>query len=211
MRVHVLVEGPSEADWIPTWAARAVRRHHVKMHPHQGKPMLLEQLVAKLETFGSSEYSRRSDRVLLLVDRDNDRCVELDKRLRAMLARVSPAPIAEMRVAVVETEAFFLGDPVAIRAAWPDANLRLLKGTIPDEEWTSELFMRVIGVSRPNKRAWARAIAPHLGVSIGGPNANRSPSFRAFASALLDLCNEPLPTPKRAPPKRVGVKRGDRT
>lgn len=179
-------------DWIPSWASRLARRHYVRVYPHRGKPDLLQRLPSTLRMFGGQAYSRRSDRVLLLVDRDSDRCPELGNRLRAVLQQSEPAPIAKMRVAVVESEAFFLGDAAAMRAAWPHANLALLRGTRPDVDWSADLFMQVIGATRPNKRAWARAIAPHLGTSLHGADANRSPSFRAFAAALLELCGEPV-------------------
>jgi hypothetical protein len=214
MKIHVLVEGPSEADWIAPWAKRFVPRHYVQVHPHEGKGRLLEgppgrqtgvldQLPGKLRAFGSDAYDR-SDRVLVLVDRDGDRCPELGNRMRAQLAKVTPAPVAKFRVAVVETEAFFLGDRDAIRSAWPEADLRHLQGTTPDVDWTAALFMRVIGSSLPNKRGWARQIAPHLGTKLVGAGANRSPSFRAFAGALLELCDEkpPPPRPVRGRPPR---------
>jgi hypothetical protein len=196
--VHVLVEGPSEAAWIPPWFKRFLPGHYVTVYPHQGKGRLrgaadpgqrgvLDQLRPTLIAF-AARLSSQSDRVLVLLDRDSDDCTELASRVRSAIKSWNLPFIAKVRIAVVEAEAFFLGDPKALKLAWPTADLKRLNGRNSDLDWDHKLFMDVIGTATVNKLAWARAIAPHLGVTVDGSGANRSPSFRAFARALRDLC-----------------------
>jgi len=205
VRIHVLVEGPAEEAWIADWARRLIPGHKVRVYPHQGKGRLLtneqpdkaqrgvlDLLRATLRGWANT-FNPDTDRILVLVDRDEDDASELRQRMRAVHEEISPTRPAAFQVAVMESEAFFLGDRRALKLAWPGADLKLLDSTKPDEDWRWELFSKVIKTSGQNKPAWARAIAPHLGTQLSGPDANRSPSFRSFAAALLQLCGEVVP------------------
>lgn len=94
------------------------------------------------------------------------------------------------RLAVTELEAWFLGDPDAIQAAYSCVHPNYFKGihTVPDEipdAW--ETLWRVL--QRANlypagkaKVEWAETIASHL-----DPVRNTSASFRYFCAGLRAL------------------------
>lgn len=56
------------------------------------------------------------------------------------------------RIAIEETEAFYLGDPEAIRKAFPTAKTAKIKAYVQDSICgTAELFQEVIGASSEDK------------------------------------------------------------
>lgn len=208
MTIHILVEGPSERAFIEPWAARLLNRYPVRVHPHEGKGRLpqdpavrpephlrglLHQLPAKLRAFASS-LDLKNDSVLILVDADNDKCVDLAMRLRDVAAQVAPGLRVVVRIAVEETEAFYLGDLKAVRKAFPDADMDMARNYVPDsigETW--ELFGRVVHDGGGNKVAWGAAIGPFLTTD---PAKSRSPSFRALCRGLLCLASPAPPADK---------------
>ena len=214
MTVHVLVEGPSEQTLVERWAKRFLRKDVVRVHPHQGKGKLpkkltarpdprnralLHQLPAKLRAFAAAPDSRENG-VLVLVDADDDDCRDLaDSLLKAAKAVAGQLRVV-IRVAVEETEAFYLGDLRALKAAFPDANLALARKYVPDSICgTWELFGEVVGDGGGNKVAWAEAMAPNLTTD---PKRSRSPSFRALCRALRRLAQPLQRSPTRAKKRR---------
>ncbi len=196
MNIHVLVEGPSETAFVTRWARRAFPTLSVRVHAHQGKGEipadpsrlpdprrrgLLDQLPAKLRAFGASA----NNAVLVLVDADSQNCTKLKAALVQMAEQIQPLPPVLFRIAVEESEAFYLGDQRAVKSAYPNANLRLLRDYRPDSiVGTAELFGRVIGDGGLNKVAWAAMMGDHLTTD---PGKSRSPSFRAFCAAFPRL------------------------
>lgn len=200
MTVHLLVEGPSERAFLEPWVNKVLKNTAFRVHPHQGKGSLptdptvppnpihrglLDQLPAKLRGFENARP--RPTGVIILVDADNDDCIELARSIREIAGSASPNTNVIVRIAVEESEAFFLGDLAAVKRAYPHADLDLAKGYSPDsipDSGTWELLGRVIGDDGGNKVAWAAAIGPHLTVSLA---RSRSPSFRALLRALKRL------------------------
>jgi hypothetical protein len=95
MRLHVLVEGPSEAHLLVPWLRRLLPSHPAAVIPHRGKGKLpgdptkppppqkqglLDQLPAKLRAFGKA-LDPKTDRLVVLVDADHDDCRVLQKQL----------------------------------------------------------------------------------------------------------------------------------
>jgi hypothetical protein len=129
---------------------------------------------------------------VVLVDLDDDDCHDLKKRLVALLDHCESRPVVLFRIAIEETEAFYLGDPAAIRAAFPQAKIRRMKDYVQDSVCgTWELFQRVVDARSEDKVGWAERMAPHLGTEWKGKGANRSPSFQQFCKGLLMLAGEP--------------------
>lgn len=208
MRIHYLVEGPSEAALLNPWLRRALPGHAHSVYPHEGKgnipddlsaapnPLrrgLLDQLPAKLRAFGRS-LDPATDRVVVLVDADNDCCVKLKSELVDVLNACSPRPQALIRIAIEETETFYLGDELAVRAAFGTFRNGPYRGYVQDSVCgTWEVFQQVVGWRYEAKVKWASMIAPHLSVSRSGPRLNRSPSFQAFYSAICALAGESWP------------------
>lgn len=209
MRIHVLVEGSSEKALLELWLPRFLPHGHTfRIIPHRGKGRipgdpaaepdpkrqgLLDQLPAKLRAYGR-KLSPETDRMLVLVDVDRDDCRDLKNRLLSLLNYCNPPPTVIFRIAIEETEAFYLGDKVAIRKAFPRAKLQRLDSYVQDSICgTWELFRDVIGETGEDKVAWAKAMGPDLTTQWKGPQANVSGSFRQLCRGLLSLAGEPVP------------------
>lgn len=206
MRLHVLVEGASEAAFLKGWFPRLLPRHALRVIVHEGKgrlprkpkdqpdPMrrgLLDQLPAKLRAYGRT-LNAETDRVVVLIDADDEDCRALKRRLLKLLQQCDPKPTVVFRIAVEETEAFYLGDQAAIRQAFPRAKPHEMRTYVQDSVCgTWERFREVIGAEIEDKVGWAEQIAPYLSTQPGGRGANKSPSFHHLRRALLRLAGEP--------------------
>jgi hypothetical protein len=191
LRLHILVEGPSEEALLKTWFPRFLPQHTFRIIRHEGKGKLsarpsdrpiprhtglLDLLPATLRAYGRS-LDPATDRVLVLLDLDRDSCLDLKQRLTLTLEACNPKPTVLFRFAIEETEAFYLGDQAAIRRAFPDARLKRMQHYIQDSICgTWEVFQQVIGANIEDKPGWARRMAPHLGTNWRGSTANRSMS-----------------------------------
>ena len=208
MRIHILVEGSSEKALLELWLPRFLPNGHTfKIIPHRGKGKIpgdpaanpdprrqgiLDQLPAKLRAYGK-KLRPETDRMLVLVDVDRDKCRDLKNRLVSLLNYCNPPPTVLFRIAIEETEAFYLGDRTAIRKAFPRSRLQRMDSYVQDSICgTWELFRDVIGEIGENKVAWAKAIGPHLTTEWRGAQANASRSFRHLCTGLLRLTGEPV-------------------
>ena len=114
-----------------------------------------------------------------------------------------------MRIAIEETEAFYLGDQRAIANAFPGADLELLRQHVPDSTppgGTWELFAKVIDDGGGNKVRWGEKMSKAMSID---PARNRSPSFKALARALRALATPPTTAAKRARPYRHAARPRD--
>lgn len=200
MTIHILVEGPSEHELLAVWLTRLrlAAGVSVRVHPHQGKGALprdlaarpdprrrglLDQLPAKLR--GLENAANSMDSVVVLVDVDDDDCAALGSSIANAVRQCAPRLQVEVRLAVEETEAFYLGDLRGIKRAFPRANMALARDFTPDSICgTWEYFGRVVDDPGGNKVAWAGAMGPVLTTN---PTKSRSPSFRALVRALRRL------------------------
>lgn len=216
MKLHVLVEGPSELAFIEPWTRRLLRGHEVKAYPHQGKGRLpksgetpdprnrglLNQLPSKLRALGKT-LDPKTNGVLVLVDADNEPCVELKRQLIEVLHQIEQPPKVLFRIAVEELEAFYLGDLAALGRAYPEHDAAKARRYKPDSICnTAELFGTVIGDGGLNKVAWAEMMGPRVTTRAG---RSRSPSFRALVNGLLGFVQVP-PKAKRRPIRRTSAK-----
>jgi len=200
MNVHVLVEGPSELALFEVWSRRFAPDCEVRVYAHQGKGTLpadldappdrarrglLDQLPAKLRAFQTS-LSPATDGVLIVLDADNDDPRTLETNITNLAARLAPRLRVHVRVAVEETEAFYLGDLRGLKGAYPTANMDLAREYVPDSVCgTWEYFGRVIDDGGGNKVAWAQAMSARLTTKAG---RSRSPSFKLLCEAFTLLC-----------------------
>jgi len=208
--IHVLVEGLSERALLERWAPRLVDGDEVRIHPHQGKgelPVdlaaapdvkhrgLLDQLPAKLRGFANTVHAK-AHRIVVLVDADEDDPAALAASISAAAETVAPNLSVTIRLAVEETEAFYLGDQKALKKAFPNADMVKARSYEPDSiVGTWELFGEIVGDGGGNKVAWAEAMGPILTTTA---SKSRSPSFRSLVGGLVAL-SAPRPS---APPKR---------
>ncbi len=112
------------------------------------------------------------------------------------MAERAGTPLTLFGLAVEEIEAWYLGDLVAILAAYPKAKKSDLKRYVQDSicgTWELLADAVVLGgaaackpgrVSRPGelKHEWANTIGPHLDFA-----RNKSPSFQKFRTGLERL------------------------
>jgi hypothetical protein len=120
MRLHVLVEGESDEALLRGWLPRFLPpAHSFVIIRHRGKGRLprdpvrvpgirreglLDQLPAKLRAYGRS-LDPATDRLLVLLDADDDPCSELKQRLLETLESCKERPAVLFRLAIEETEA----------------------------------------------------------------------------------------------------------
>jgi Domain of unknown function (DUF4276) len=199
--IEVLLEGASD---LPTVREVLCRRfnltegEHFRLHPHRGKgslpanPLktpdpkrtgLLDQLPAKLR--GYSKSLDQEALVLVVVDVDDDKCIELLASLHTMLKKLPAHPKVLFRLAIEETESWFIADYEAVKAAFPKAKITNLKKLAPDAivgAW--EQLAQALGTDRntvtgADKFIWATAIAPKLNLI-----EPKSPSLRKLMEGI---------------------------
>lgn len=204
--IEILCEGTSD---VPT-AEEIMRRRfklnetHFRIHPHRGKGKLpsapdylkkldprqqqhnnlLDQLPIKLKNMGHQGVG-----VIVLVDADSEDCQTLKQSILKMYKALPSKPnIFLVRIAIEETESWFLADPDAVKRAFPHAVKQKLKMKKLDEvcgAWeklASALDRDSNRCTGGDKTAWAKAIAPFL--DLDNP---KSPSLRAFVTGVEKL------------------------
>ena len=198
---EVLVEGYSD---VPTIREILTRRFKLedkvdfRIHPHKGRgrlpqdllaqpdprqQTLLHQLPAKLKGFS---YLGENACVVVLVDLDNDDPVALMNELDSLSSKLPQFPKRVLfRLAIEETESWFIADTQAVQTAYPRAKIQKLKGIEPDavvgawEKLADALKLNVNSVSGTDKVEWANAIAPHMDLFQA-----KSPSLQAVIDGI---------------------------
>lgn len=198
--VEVHVEELSMEVALHELLPRLLGRLSFRILSYQGKDDLLRKLPDRLRGYRS--WSRSGCRVLVLVDRDNDDCHELKRRMEQAAAQAGLVTRSAAggrdytvvnRVVIEELEAWYFGDWEAVRAAY-----RSVPATPPpryrDPEailgGTWEAFQRVLQragyfVGGLRKIEAARAIAPHWNI-----DANTSHSFRVLRDVLREMAGQ---------------------
>jgi hypothetical protein len=166
----------------------------------QGKTDLLNNLPTRLRALAS--WIPDDWRVVVLVDRDDDDCVQLKQQLNQIAAdagltlrgaSVEGRPIQVLnRIAVEELEAWFFGDIEALRAVYPRLSPTLGQregyrdsDAIAGGTWERlEHELQQAGYHKGGlpKITVARAVASHM-----EPTRNRSRSFQTFYQGLREL------------------------
>ena len=163
------------------------------------KRLLLDQLPRLLRGYGESLAP--SSAVVVVVDLDDRDCMAFKRDLVAVLQACDPRPNTLFRIAMEESEAWFLGDRAAVKAAYPCARNSALDAYRQDSicgTWEvladavhegGRAALAAEGWPTPGmaKCEWARAIAPHV-----DPDRNLSPSFRAFRDGVRRLAGGPV-------------------
>lgn len=200
MMFHVLVEGTSDEPTVDEILRRRfgmVRGSQFQVHPHGGKGQLpasldavpattertlLGLLPATLRAFGKQGGDIC---VVVLVDQDDDDCHLLKQSLVRAWQHVNPRPAKVLfRIAMEETESWFLADRKAVRQAYSRTNWRLVPKLPPDEiDDPSDVLAHVLGAPLPctgmDKAEWAKRIAPKLNLE-----KPKSRSLAAFVAGL---------------------------
>lgn len=206
MRCKVLVEGTSDVPVVEEILGRRLnlaKGREFAVIPHRGKGRLpaageeagAETLLGALPATLRGLAAEAGLCVVVLVDADDEDCRDLKRRLLDMYDALDAKPAAVLfRIAVEETESWFIADPEAVRLAYPQAEVDRLRGIAPDTvvgawERLAESLGRDprIPNTKRKKKTWAEQIAPHLDL-----DSPRSPSLVAFISGV-SRCLQELP------------------
>jgi len=206
MRIEILVEEPSAEEALRHLLPKIVSdRSRIKIINMGSKHKLLSALPARLRAYRQRIDKGEQLRLVVLVDRDNEDCIHLKHKLERMAheagLHTKTAPDAHgsftvlNRIVVEELESWFIGDPQALRKAFPSLsaiNVKTRPFSNPDNggSWENlHRFMKKHGLYRncfPKIDA-AQKIAPHMDI-----RNNRSASFRKFVSGMQEIfCRYP--------------------
>ncbi len=197
--VEVIVEEPSMEAALQAILPTLLGATSFRIYPFQCKNELLGRLPDRLR--GYAGWLPDDHCVLVVVDRDDDDCRKLKRKLESMAAaaglvtrtRAEGGRYAVVnRLAIEELEAWYFGDWEAVRRAYPR-----VPATIPARAGfrdpdaiaggTWEAFERVLekaGYFRGGLRKLeaARTVAPLM-----DPARNSSRSFQALRDALSEI------------------------
>ncbi|MEO5348039.1 MAG: DUF4276 family protein [Magnetococcus sp. YQC-3] len=212
MHFELLVEdqsGKKALDILVPKILGAGHTHTLNIHAYRGigripkdlrgaadpvKRMLLDRLPGLLRGYGNTFAGWPSDfpaAVVVVCDLD-DRCLKAFRdELLAVLGECNPAPLTCFCIAIKESEAWLLGDPNAIRTAYPqvkgsawnkagDTWETLADVVTPGE--AAQLARKGYPAIGEAKSRWAEEIAPHMDV-----DNNQSASFVYFRDKLRAL------------------------
>ena len=159
---------------------------------------LLGNLPATLRAYGKTHgYGRNpSSAVVVVCDLDDKNCKDFLAKLNGVLNSCNPKPETRFCIAIEEGEAWFLGDILAIKRAYPKAKNKILKQYVNDsicgtwELLADAIFpggRKKLSAKGPHavgkeKSKWAEKISQHMNVQT-----NKSPSFNHFRNKLLEL------------------------
>lgn len=175
-RLVFLVEERSMAEFLQIWVPRAFPGLLFKCVPHAGKSDLMKSIPRKLKA-----WREPGARFVIIIDNDNRGCEELKTQLLKS-CRDGGREDALIRIACQELEAWYLGDPQALAAAFADPTLpdRLKKprfrnpDTLPKP---SKDLARLIPAFQ--KVSGARAVARYI-----DRERNISASFMTFVAGI---------------------------
>ncbi len=197
--LEIMVEEPSMEAFLRAMLPQLLGGNaSFEVYPYQCKEDLLTKLPARLR--GYAEFLPETSRVIVVVDRDDDRCDALKARMNQMASAAGlrvrvgtcarPWQVAN-RIAVEELEAWYFGDWDAVRECYPRVSR-----TIPHKKsyrdpdaiagGTWEAFERVLRsagyfTDGLRKIEAAREIGRRV-----DPARNQSRSFQVFRDAVID-------------------------
>jgi hypothetical protein len=157
------------------------------------KRILLDQLPRLLRSYVKTHGI---DAVIVVLDADARDCAAFLTELRLLAASCDASDLVLFRLAIEETEAWYLGDRAAMQRAYPKARMRALDHYVQDSvcgtwELVAEALhpgglraVQLAGWPLPGqiKHEWAARIGPLL-----DPEINLSPSFSKLRDGLRRL------------------------
>jgi hypothetical protein len=212
MHIEVLTEDSSTQRLLEHLAPKLIGPHgepHTwRLHAYRGigrippglsatsdpsRRILLDQLPRLLRGYVKTPGI---DAVVVVLDADDRDCRTFLSELRALAASCDASHLVLFRLAIEETEAWYLGDRSALQRAYPRARMRLLDSYVQDSVCgTWELVADAIhsggvraiqqaGWPLPGqiKREWADRIGPQF-----DPDINRSPRFGKLRDGMRHL------------------------
>ncbi|MDR2756604.1 MAG: DUF4276 family protein [Planctomycetaceae bacterium] len=154
--------------------------------------ILFQTLRIQLRAYGKS-LSHKNGIVIIVVDLDYRDFNAFYNQLESLFSMSNLVLVGGVRLAIEEIEAWLLGDPVAVRRAYPFVNEFVLKSYQQDSicgtwEYMADAIFhggseRLAEIGYPQigreKCQWADNIGQYMTV-----DSNQSPSFQAFRDLL---------------------------
>ncbi len=201
VQIEVLVEEPSAEEALRHLLPKLLRgRARAKVVNLGSKYKLLKVLDDRLAAYRVRIDKGEDLRIVVLVDRDDNDCRKLKRQLERA-ARASHLPtktrpdddgliLVLNRIVIEELESWFIGDPVALRTAFPKLpaigeNSGIFRNPDNGGSWEAlHRFLKRHGIYKSSypKIEAARKIAPYLDIS-----RNRSNSFKIFCQGVEAL------------------------
>jgi hypothetical protein len=198
--LEILVEEPSMEAFLRELLPRILGPNaSFNIYPYQCKDDLLDKLPSRLN--GYKNWLPKSWRIVVIVDRDDDDCVSLKKKLEKIAQNAGFRTRTNCvksnwqvlnRIAVEELEAWYFGDWDAVCQVYPKVNVN-----IPNKEsyrksdailgGTWEAFERVLQKSGYFKNGLRKTEAARAIGKQADPVRSRSPSFQVFRDAILEV------------------------
>jgi hypothetical protein len=197
--LEFLVEEPSMEMFLMQLLPRLLRdRATFTIHSHQGKNDLIEKLGPRLR--GYAKWLPDIVRIVVVVDRDDIDCITLKNRMEqdaagaGLLTRTASRGTCWQvvnRIAIEELEAWFFGEWVGVRSAYPRVSSAIPRqaayrasDSIAGGTWEAlERLLKNAGYFSRGLRKIEAAVA--IGKYFDHARA-LSPSFLAFRDALLE-------------------------
>ncbi len=199
--IELLVEEPSAALALEILVPRIVGAGAtLRVRSFQGKHDLLKQLPTMLR--GYRAWLPAAARIVVLVDRDQQDCLELKQTLERHAAGAGFATRSRRgtdgvfqvvnRIAVEELEAWFLGDVGALAEAFPRVprtlgNRRGFRDPDAVAGGTAEALARVLRQAGYFRGGVAKTKVAREVASRMDPAVNTSRSFQLFRDSLREL------------------------
>lgn len=198
----VLTEEYSMEAFLMTLLPR-ILPHDLKfeIHSFRGKQDLLRKLPDRLR--GYAGWIPENYRIVVLVDRDNDDCIELKRRLedisdqaKLITRSQSGSTVWQVvnRIAIEELEAWYFGDWEAVCQAYPRVsskipNRRSYRDPDAIQGGTWERFEQIMKQRGYYKEGLAKVRAARDIAQYMNPACNRSSSFMKFHETIVELIN----------------------
>ncbi len=173
------------------------RNRTFEVHAFQGKGDLLGKLADRLR--GYARWLPDDWRIVVVVDRDDDDCLQLKQRLEDIARRTglrtrsagsAPWQLVN-RIAIEELEAWYFGDWEGVRSAYPR-----MPSSVPNQRkyrdpdgiagGTWEAFERVMQRHGYFQQGLRKIEAARVLGGVIDAQRSRSPSFHHFRQAILE-------------------------
>jgi len=210
MHIEILTEDSSTTELLKILVPKLIgtygEPHTWRLHAYKGmgrlpkdlqrhgdpaKRVLLDQLPRLLGGLGATTSG--VDLIVVVLDSDNRDCKAFLSELKGVASACKVESKTMFRLAIEETEAWYLGDWPALLAAYPKAKAKILREYEQDSVCgTWELLANAVvdgglevvrrrGGPLPGdlKHEWARNVGPRMSVE-----ENASPSFLKFCAGL---------------------------
>lgn len=185
-RLVFLVEERSMSEFLQIWIARAFPDLLFQCVPHDGKSDLLKSIPRKLKA-----WREPNTKFVVIIDNDSKDCQKLKATLVALCQRAGRDDVL-VRIACQELEAWYLGDPEAVAAAFGNQKLldELSKARFRNPDTLpkpSDELTRLVPAFQ--KVSGARAVATHIDIG-----RNKSASFRIFVAGIDQIAGACSPS-----------------